>query len=347
MLQIFLVSAVVLLAGCSFKKNMEDTKNNAEEMKGISKSLKTSQEYLTIMARSGSAGAFSVEQFRKIKEANTVSEKLAEATVYFAGMEYQYWVGWGQDTQALRESMWAKNLEMFFVQTDQLVKNSYPFAGTWWSLGYKPDPKMETLGVIAISMSKLAEEQHRMTQRTGIKSVSAYDMIKEGLKYKADYDAGKPIPEWAKVVVKKQKTAIYLLQLRHNFFPLLVLAQMSALKDNPKLFVLKSMVFDFEIDLNNYDRAELDSFSEMLAKGQDAHDYITRELCIPAKYIKLTRHLYRSAEFVNNKAPYAQNFLKALGNATQVELQVFDPVQSSPNTFVSPDGFSTVLPSGF
>lgn len=346
MLHVFLLSAVVLLAGCSFKKNMEDTKNNAEEMKGISKSLKTSQEYLTIMARSGSSGAFTVEQFRKIKEANTVSEKLAEATVYFAGMEFQYWLAWGQDTQELRETMWAKNLEMFFIQVDQLIKNTYPMSGTWWSLGYKPDAKMETLGVIAISMSKLAFEQLRMTKRSGIESISAYDMIKNGLKYKADLDAGKPVPEWARIVIEKQKVATYLLQLRHNFFPLLVLSQMSTIKNSPTWFLLKSLVRDFEIDLNNYSRAELELFSKMLMKGQDAHDYLVRAGIQP-QYIKLTRHLYRSAEFINNKEPYAQKFLKDLGNATHVDLQVFEPVEGSSNNFVAPDGMSTVIPAGF
>ncbi len=324
MLHLLILATAIFITGCSIKKDMEETKQTTEEMKGISQSIKTSQEYLTILARAGSSGAFTVEQFERVKHAEKLSDKLELTTAYFAGMEYQYWLGWGQDTQELRESMWAKGIEMFFSHIDGLVDDHFPMSGSWWTLGYKLSDDQETLGIVSVGMSKVSTEQERMTKKFGIKSYSAYDLIKEGLKYKVDYESGHSVPEWAVKVLRNEKTAIYLLQLRHNFYPLIVLSRMTNVEDSPKWFLAKSLVQDIQIDLTQFSKAELDYYQELLNKGLDARMYLERTLCIQPQYSKLTQHFYSSAVFAMGEynGKRADSFLRILASATQIHLQI-------------------------
>lgn len=363
MLHVLLITLVVLVAGCSIKKDMEETKKTTQEMKDISSAIKTSQEYLTILARAGSTGAFTIEQFERVKSADNLSDKLELTTAYFAGMEYQYWLGWGQDTEELRESMWAKGIEMFFSHIDGLVDDNYPLDGSWWSLGYKLSDNQEALGIVSVAMSKVSSEQERMTKKFGIKSYSAYDLIKEGLQYKADYEAGNAVPDWAVKVLRNEKTAIYLLQLRHNFYPLIVLSRMTKVEDGPKWFLAKSLVEEFQIDLSNFSKAELDYYQELLAKGVDARLFLERTLCLKPQYAKLTQHFYSTAVFQTHEFgnTNAQSFLLKLQQATKINLKaqivglVPQETGSEKTMFIDhkyipqikqPDGTMT-LPSGF
>ena len=353
MINLLILVVAIFITGCSIKKDMEDTKRTTEDMKGISQSIKTSQEYLTILARAGSSGAFTVEQFERVKRAVKLSDKLELTTAYFAGMEYQYWLGWGQDTQELRESMWAKGIEMFFSHIDGLVDDDFPMDGSWWSLGYKLSDEQETLGIVSVGMSKVSTEQERMTKKFGIKSYSAYDLIKEGLKYKADYEAGHSVPEWAVKVLRNEKTAIYLLQLRHNFYPLIVLSRMTNVEDSPKWFLAKSLVQGIDIDLSQFSKAELDYYQELLGKGLDARIYLERTLCIQPQYSKLTQHFYSSSvfkmsEFGNKNA---LPFLQKLERATQIKLQLQNVNQKEGyekfNPQISHADGTVHLPAGF
>lgn len=357
MLNLLILLVAVLVTGCSLKKDMEDTKSTTKDMKEISQSIKTSQEYLTILARAGSTGAFSIEQFERVKHADKLADKLELTSAYFAGMEYQYWLAWGQDTQELRESMWAKSVELFFAQIEGLVNDDFPVNGSWWSLGYSFDSDLETLGLISVAMSKISVEQSRMTKKFGVKSYSAYDLLKEGLQYKEAYDAGKPVPEWAVNVLRKRKIAIYLMQLRHNFYPLIVLSQMTNVEDSPKWFLAKSLVQDFNVDLENFDKAELDYYVELLKKGLDARLFLERVLCIKPQFTKLTQHFYKSMLLQMGPSLSAKTFAQTLEKATLVQLNFVDAIsydgkaQSTVDErfnfrLVYPNG-TTSIPAGF
>lgn len=354
MLHLMILLLAVLITGCSLKKDLDDTKHTTEDMKAISQSIKTSQEYLTILARAGSTGAFSIEQFERVKNAEKLADKLELTTAYFAGMEHQYWLAWGQDTQELRESMWAKSVELFFGQIEGLVNDDFPVDGSWWSMGYKFDSDTETLGLLSVTMSKISSEQARMTKKFGVKSYSAYDLIKEGLQYKADYDAGKPVPEWAVKVLRKRKTALYLLQLRHNFYPLIVLSQMTNVEDSPKWFLAKSLVNNFTVNLEDFDKAELDYYVELLGKGLDARRYLEKVECVKPRFSKLTKHFYESMLVQMGSSNHAKLFAQALENATLVQLNIVDMIGDAKADYFDqqnlrlsrPDGTMS-LPAGF
>lgn len=234
-LSLSLLCTALSLSGCSMKRNLDDmhakTGQMAETTSGMAKttegmsqttnhmsettdSMRETTCSMYISLRQGNAKVSRDTDFKNIIEGKNIEEKLAMASIYMQGFEFQVWTPDCEDIKLTRESTYAQ-----FAR--ELLAKIQAYEGK------KEDPsplKMsedsETLYAIAATLHYENSLQKNLLKNSSETVMRPLDILLKGLKIDLDKNKGllnSDYPEYAEVIGKYQKDAIYLLQLRMNF----------------------------------------------------------------------------------------------------------------------------------
>ncbi len=215
--------------------------------------------YLFISARE----VFSIQQLREaftmIVDEEGVSKKLQQSLVYFGAFEYQHWQGDYEDRPEVREELMAKGLELFFADIDDIIDDDFDiqtpivFAKNNWIV----------LSVLATTMSQMHPRQQHLADVIGFEAMSPYDLLKNGLLMKDKYLAGEEVPRYVSIVLENERIVHYLMQLRHNFFPFIIVSKLSDFEDG--LFKkISKILFSWDADLSYLNMAQYQKWSDYI-----------------------------------------------------------------------------------
>lgn len=230
------------LVNCSMPTDVKDTKDTSRNIEKYSKSLddnslslKTDSHYIADGTGKIFGGARKDlgferpnERFRELMDAKSDTARIRYATALCTSFEFQQWSGTGDDTVKKKNQMYAKAIRDFFVMFEGVINRNY-VVDTAGTLGIPtpPDDRWKTLAAVAVAMSEIDPDQQAASDANHIDAESIYSLIVKGLGYKSKVNSGNAAPEFAKQVLDWEDEAVFLLQLRHNFFPAMVLSRFS------------------------------------------------------------------------------------------------------------------------
>lgn len=222
-----IVSATV---GCSVINDIKDTKKAAKEMQESTERLtkntedvSASSESMLTSGREALSAMSASSAFEELLETEDDDLRLTKSVNIFLAMEFQHWRGAGSDTLEIRDELMTKAVTWFFGNPGALVSNDFEIDP--WFL----DGVWRTIGSLAVAMSRVHPTQKHVVKETGHKEYSFYDILVEGLKYESDSARGEEIPSWAKIVLQNKPKAIHFLQMRHNYFRLVLASRLVSL----------------------------------------------------------------------------------------------------------------------
>ena len=164
---------------------------------------------------------------KAMEEAVAIDTKCDEAASYVMAMEFQLWKQ-GIDTPADRERLNSDAI----IEIFRVAKNY--MTGTTDVSPASTDGRMENLYALSAALHKINPNQQAQADELGIKPISMYDLITQaltiGLEIKHNRRDPGTVPQWVTEVLRAQPTAIYLLQVRHNFLGAMPLADISQIK---------------------------------------------------------------------------------------------------------------------
>ncbi len=294
-----LTALAVNLLGCEMKKNLDEMHDNTKEMGETTKSMektttqmagRTDEMYVGL--REGETTAAQDEAFDSLIHEPGTNSKVANAAKYFGAMEFQYWYPWPTETEADRELLYLKNVESFFAKIDDLIKDDMPVWELW------PSEQWTALSALAVAMSKVSFRQISLAKKYKFEAVSFYDLMKDGLNAKADYLAGKQIPEYQVRVLRNETKVRYLLQLRHNFFKAIVLSSLTKLEEawNDKVWLA---TFGWSVEMEKMQDAEIRQLNEWLWKSAETQIYM-KSIKEPIVHNEMINHIFSRGELKLN-----------------------------------------------
>jgi hypothetical protein len=254
-------------------KTTEDMSKSTDEMNKSTKGLEKTSSNIdgkTQLLLTGMREAESVQiQTEQLKTVLTNSDpglKMNAALVYFAAMEFQHWYP-QFESETKRELLFMKAVDLFFSKIDPLVDDDMPISDD------SPSGKWLALAAMSVGMSRIHPEQIADAEENGYVAMSFYDVLKSGLSAKADYLAGKKIPEYKQRILENERTIMYILQLRHNFFKGLILGRISKFEEG-RWERIKMVLFGWDADLDEIPDAELKLLNEWLWKSMETQHYL-------------------------------------------------------------------------
>lgn len=323
MKQIFLLSGLVFfLIHCSQKQDMDEVKQLTKDIKETTDTMGRSTEQLK-----DHTGDFyqdsreiisSLNQkisFSQVLSAQQTSQKLQIAKQYFASMEFQLWRGPLQESVEGREMLLTKAVNDFFAEVSSFIQGEMPIdtpllppQTPWWGKGFE---RWHNLSTLSVAMSAVNETQLQMAFQHSIPAYSLYDIIKEALLLREDYAQGKKTPSYVEAVLRYESEAIYLLQLRHNFYPLILVNQLRKSKEGWwTMAKIKFLVW--EIDPISFNKAQYGMFEENLQKGFATRKFL-ESLQIPLVSNQWVDEIFKNLRWVITDSEPFRSLITQMG----------------------------------
>lgn len=262
---------VLLMTSCSMKEDLEQAQKATGDLRDSTLRLESStnevKENITKVYEDGREA----ETIKLMRDAlngilqspvKQTTNKIKFANIYFASQEFQFWRNDQIDTPEYRQILFSKAVELFFADIDDWIDEAYPISVlNIYSQSYQ---NWVNLSAMAVSMDRIHDRQKLMARFHSIQAVTMYDLIVEGLKSKNQDPASRP--DFAQKVLQSEQQAVYLLQLRHHFFPLMVLAL--ATRFDEGLFQQGTrLLVDWTLDLKMANREQIRYWTEFLNKS--------------------------------------------------------------------------------
>lgn len=244
----------LVLANCSMPGDVKDTKNTSKSIEEQSRRLGDTSEKLDqntdkvakdspqINAQTGDIfyGARKDLGFERVDERfkEIVDDKASDAdkVLYATAMcgtyEFQQWVGHYNDSPQIKAELYHRALRDLFARLDGLIGHDYNVDTSVAKLGSVElskslDNRWKSLASIAVALGEIDDDQATASMGNHIPPESLYSLIVKGLQYKEKYNRGENIPKYAHDVLDYEDEAVFLMQLRHNYFAAMVLSRFS------------------------------------------------------------------------------------------------------------------------
>lgn len=247
---------LVLTAGlvhCSAIDDVKDTKKTTDELNKKTGTLLDTTTDLRDKSKKDVSNERIDARLDDLGKAKNDMTRIIKATELCKSFVFQQWSGTGTETSAESKMRLYKDamfglLPRLAAMINQnydlntmnsiMPQNAPPIttpsgilqnaSGSASSLAGAPDDNWKNLASIAATMDLIEEDQQTAAVKSGVPAESIYSLIVKGLQYKAIYNRDKSlVPAYAVQVLIWEREAVFMLQLRHNYLPMMMMSRMS------------------------------------------------------------------------------------------------------------------------
>jgi hypothetical protein len=221
---LLLVGASLACLRCGMGKDVSETKKTSADIKTISQEIATGTSKIIKFGRKGQVNEDLPIFWNDLMNSSTNPDRLHYATLLCSVFEFQQWTGTYGDTLELKNRLDSEAVRAFVAFIKAKIARNYEIGGLM-----PVGQRWLALAAVGAVMSEIDADQADALKAYGVQPRSIYSMIIDGLGYK-DADArGEKIPDFAREVLKGEKEVVFLLQLRQNFLPIMVLSEFTDL----------------------------------------------------------------------------------------------------------------------
>lgn len=138
---------------------------------------------------------------------------------------FQFWKADYADTVATLDDRFALHVDVFFARLNKPIEHKYDVNILNPKRGYKG------VGMLGAFLDTMRPEYEDALKKAGLPRLSLYDVIVLALKNR---DGGEKtlLPKTQAKVLQWKQEAVHVLQMRHNFLPVLVLGRITNMQDD-------------------------------------------------------------------------------------------------------------------
>jgi|GEM_PF-3085820 hypothetical protein len=309
MRKFFLALGVLLtVTACSLKDTAENVEHSTKNIEENSKHLSEQSDQIAARTEELLRGMRQLQMLTLLKDSRReliASEgatlKLQKAMVFYAAFEFQKWTGKYTDTPQDLDELYALAVDLFFSSVDDLIPDSLPVDVM------SPDNNWKSLASLAATMDFVDYKQKENMEAAGLQPVSIYALITEALKQEAQVNRGASVPRYVMKVLEWKKEALYLLQLRHNYFPAMVLARLTPFEESFS-FQLKQTFWGSSVSVADINYAQLKEWGRWLENGIETQNFL-KDLKEPLAFNKNIQRAFAHLKFVSDAAPLGKELI--------------------------------------
>jgi hypothetical protein len=205
--------------------SLNETNKKMSDMTTKLDSMSGSMDKMYSDLRQGDAMQARVKSIEMMENTEELGAKVTHAAHYLLSFEYQLWKGDTQDTPEKRLSLMNDAVRELATDIQRYISDDHSV-----STG-NADARLKNLFAIAMSLHMNNPSNESLLRSKGLEPVSMFALIKSGLASGAALKNGtiklEELPAHASSVLEYEANFIYLLQLRSNMFPGMVVGSLS------------------------------------------------------------------------------------------------------------------------
>ncbi len=231
--------SMVFSAGCDLKKSADEMKDTSNEIKTHSEHLAkrtddleaelvkkeasvTMDQYLDIVFFEG--------PYSTMDRAQSEPDQTTAAGKAVQSMLFQYWKGdYNEDLQFLdaRVSLTAK---AFFPRLIKHIPRDFKVDV------FKPDYSWTGVAALGAFMDEMDPRYEKVLRDKGMPHLSFYEIVMEALRGRMTLERKELLPAATARILQYAQEAEYMVQLRHNYLPMLVVCRMTDFQEREILW---------------------------------------------------------------------------------------------------------------
>ena len=216
---------------------------------------------------------------------------LLYATSAIDAMWFQTWRGHASDDLVALDRRLRVGLELLLTIAYKHAPADGDVTTRW------PNRSLKGLAALAVNLHRTRPEFEQAWTKTGLPGdVSLYHVMLDALARRNDVDLGTRFPGAVDMVLRRPQTATYLLQLRHNYLPVLAMALMTGLARVNTVGQGLHAVTGPSISLDHATIAEVNEWSGMLADARATRAALAN-IGIPPAYNYVLNKMARSVRY--------------------------------------------------
>lgn len=331
---VYVLLAVGVFGACSIKEAADHMKEQTDRLKDNSDHLakRTSdlENELTFdrsfhsfkdvaellfgeNGKGGSEVSTSAVGTQTAADVNIEPDLVLYATAAIKSLLFQFWKGDFHDSLSALDDRYELSADIFFVRLSKYIPRDLE-VDRWM-----PDRPYKAIAALGARLDEVRPEYLAALSRQGLSNLSFYDVIMTALKNRSAYTREEILPKTTAKILQWEQEAIYVMQLRHNFLPLMALTRASDMQDRGDFGKAVMMVTGQKIDLSEKNPEQLREWTRWLRKALQTRADL-KAAGIEPKSNAVMRMLLKSADFSSEskdlsllKRPLVKEFKEAYG----------------------------------
>ncbi len=300
---------LALLAGCEIKKTADDMKKTTRRVEDSSKHLEKRTDDLhndmtykesneTMMRELDKLfGETAQENLTPMNSAfnyffgiNNEPDLFENAGTTILAMHWQFWKGDYNDNMAELDSrlMWAA--EALFLRLFKHV----PRDGNVDVL--RPDRSFRGVGALGAKLDIVSDRFHDILKSKGMPDSIFYDLIVTALRNRNEIQRNEQFPRATAKVLQWEQEAVYMLQLRHNILPLMVVSRLTDFQERGDARRLWMSITGQTVNLNSANPEQLKEWISWLEKATQTRADL-RSMGIAPQYNVMLNKIIAGVDF--------------------------------------------------
>ena len=310
-------AGLLFLTACSIKKDAEEMKETTERVEKHAEHLSKRTDDLETEAVFDKAYEKTNEHLDLLFWENGKEGKrgypanidlMTYASSAIESMYFQFWKGDYYETVGVLDRRFALAVETFFVRVSKYIPrhfdvNRVDIAGLIPVRNLRPSREQKALGALGSQLHRMRPEYVEAWMIRHAKDpVSFYDAILLALKNGEALERTETLAKTVGKILEYKQEAIYLLQMRHNFLPVMVMARMGDFQNRGLGGQLRAWLFGQTVQLTHKDPSlsaspeQLKTWTEWLRQARQTRETL-RAVGIEPRYNSTFVGLLKGLDF--------------------------------------------------
>jgi len=205
-------------------------------------------------------------------------------------MLFQFWKGDYDEDLAELDHRLELSIEILFTRLFKHIPRDFTIDVM------RPTRSYKAVAAVGAYLDETQPRFGRALEQRGMARFSLYDLFVEALRRREDTRRTEKFPKATAKVLQWQQEVEYMLQLRHNTFPMLVVARMTNLQDLGDVGRIGKMLSGWQPDLNKFNPEQLRLWIQWSSKAIKSREDL-RSVGITPQYNTSYRRLVTAVDF--------------------------------------------------
>jgi hypothetical protein len=247
-----------VLSACSLKDTADQMKDTSDQIKDESKHLSKRTDDLEAQLVKKESFAQVIEKLQMLfgeapmansREArmNPESDMLDYAGFIVEAMHFQFWKGdYNEDINEL-DLRFKLSAEVLLVKCLKHIPRDFAVDVMMPNRSYK------AIASLGAKLDRMTDRYGAVLKARNMPTLSLYQVVIDALRNRKSVERRELLPKASAVILQYRPEAIYMLQLRHNYIPMMVLGRMTDIQDRGnggRLLMRLGWTSAVKIDLN-------------------------------------------------------------------------------------------------
>jgi hypothetical protein len=296
------VCLALVLTGCTQLDQLKSVTNSTNSMSDTTKQLSQTTDGMSATTtalyqnlRQGNSVQTREQALATMDVSKTQEEKILYAGIYMMAFEFQLWTGKGPDDEVRRESLFND----LFIQLDKDIRNYITSA----NLSLDPtstDNNMMNLYALAATLHMINPMQQTLVANNpSIPSYTVLSLAEQALEDNVAINNGSKsiasLPLWENQALQNDGDLLYMIQLRANFIPALVVSKFTNVEYAGITTKAKDLGLGFTANFSDVGVVALNTYGDYMKEANANRDFLT-SIGSSAQYNSRLNLLYKNMQ---------------------------------------------------